>query len=428
MRLIVLMLLFPAVLAAQAAAVDTTIQPGHVDFSRYDQPSACWHAVRLASAVADRASVDSARYAPDGDSLPANVVAIARQCGARFTVGAVAPRELTSLAALSIAMGNDAQAAAAATRLGAVTRDPEERGWALLSVVQAYVDARPSRGASADQLIARLDSIGKPADAARGNAHLLLRTDAIARFDRPRWERESQAILALAQQMGPDAQGDLTQGAGGVIMDLLFAEVYQATPAAAIARTMQLVAASGFKYPSDSATVLLTLSSLLEPIGKPAPPVVTTHWYGPHGTNWWVPNKVSVAFATSGGIVDFRLQGVIRRLHAKYGDSLDIALLTRTAGFIGDSPPLEPAAEADSLRVLYQDVQHLPVTVAVGETPFHRLPAPDGRRIDDPPPPGVDAFAFPMLLVDQHGVVRQCAMISEAVLDAFVEDALHAKR
>jgi hypothetical protein len=67
-----------------------------------------------------------------------------------------------------------------------------------------------------------------------------------------------------------------------------------------------------------------------------------------------------------------------RRLAKRYGDSINITIMTQTQGYYNDSPPLTTSQEAARRAQYYRDELHMPVTVAVDTTSVRQLP--DGRR------------------------------------------------
>jgi len=122
------------------------------------------------------------------------------------------------------------------------------------------------------------------------------------------------------------------------------------------------------------------------------------------------PNDVS------GG---FGMHAMLRRLHAKFGDDLNITIMTRTYGFMGGSAPLSVAQEVDSIRHYYLDVHKLPVTVAVVETQFDRLP--DGRRIDRAmPAEQTMLYQFGAVLADRDGKTVAYGLSQEAAMATYI--------
>jgi hypothetical protein len=423
-------LLFPLALAAQLAApdstvMDTTIRPGHLDYSRYQTPSVCVQAALSEAGVAERARLDTARYAPERDTLPTPAVLAARRCGERFRVGDVPQRELLSLVQLSLMAGRDTVARAAADRWLSLIPDPDARGWAMYSLITTYVNMRPSRFAEAERVMARMDALGNAAIAARINAHGILLQDAEERFDVPRLEREAFAALRFDPQLVGEDRNDVIFGAGNAIFSILWAELYRA-PNAAVDHVMQAAHDAGYPWATDTVTVRQYMSTIIAPIGHAPPPLPATYWYGPHGqNNWPVPGTVSLIMpAPQPGAGSYQRYALIRRLHQKYGDALNITLMAKTVGYIHDSPPLEPAQEADSLRRYFQDYLGLPVTVGVEETAFQRLP--DGRRVNSPVPiETIGLYNFSPIVVDQQGNILVMGVQSQAGLEAFIDKALH---
>jgi len=422
--------LAPLTLAAQTpdaslAVMDTTIQPGQVDFSRYDTPSACAQTAAIAADVARRADVDTAIYDPDHDTVSSNAVDIARRCGAKFTPANVAQRELLSLVHLSLLAGHDDVARAAADRWASLVTDPNEKGWAMYSTVAAYVSAHPSRFVEAERVVARMDSMGTAAIAPRINAHSLLLVDAGQRFDVPRIEREAVATLKIDGLLAGEERNDVLYGAGNALFDILWAELYR-DPQHAVASVMQLAHSAGYRWATDTMTVKNYLTTIVTPIGHPPPGFTPKFWFGAHGTESWpVPGKVTMLLPEpSPGISGYRMYAIIRRLHKKYGDALNMTVMARTEGYIHDSSPLTPAQEADSLRSYYHDFLKLPVTVGVEEMPFQRLP--DGRRVNTATAMDqIQLYGFGPLLVDQSGNLVILGERSQAALEAFIDKALH---
>lgn len=410
--------------SAHAAAVfsDTTIQPGHLDFSRYDVPSRCVQAVQLATAVAQRTELDTGIYAPERDTLPTVAAEVARRCGEHFTAASVAPRELLSLVQLALAAKRDTVAYAAATRWTNSIADPNERAWAMYALVRAFTNAHPSRYVDAERIVARMDSMGKAGAAPRINAHGVLLQDAERRFDVPRLEREVFATLKANGLLVGEEENDVEFGSGNAIYVLLWAELYR-DPAHAVNNVMRLAHDAGYHWPSDTAEVRKNLSTITMPISHVPPPIVAKYWYGPHGTDTWsVPGKVTLLFAEPEP-GDYAHYALIRRLHQKYGDALNMMVVTKTVGYLHDSGPLEPAQEADSLRSYYFDYLKLPVTLAVEETPFHHLP--DGRRVNEPTSTSdVGLYGYSPILVNQSGQVIIFGEGTETPLEAFIDQAL----
>jgi hypothetical protein len=397
-----------------------------VDYSRYDIPSACVQAALSAGAVAERTAIDTTPYAPERDTLPTASIEAARQCGSRFVVDQVAPRELLSVVQLGLMTTDEKKANAAVDRMLSLTSDPAQRAWTLFSIFQAYFGARPMQLAKAKRVTARLDSLGAAAAVPAMNAHGMLLLDAQRRFDVTGMEREASAILHLDPFVNAPDRDDILYGSGNAAFALLSAELYR-SPQTAVAQTMRLVRATGYRWPSDSATTAAYLTAIISPIGRPAPALDAKYWYGPHGKNTWVvPGKASllVIVPDANEMPNYGQYTMLRKLHEKYGDALNITIMSRTVGYIHDSPPLEPAQEADSIRSYFQDFLKLPVTVGVIETPFHRLP--DGRRVNGPVPfEGQNVYMYGDVLADRSGNVLVIGESSQAGLEAYIDRTIH---
>lgn len=71
----------------------------------------------------------------------------------------------------------------------------------------------------------------------------------------------------------------------------------------------------------------------------------------------------------------------IRRIKEMYPD-IQVTIVTKTYGNLGDAPPLAPADEADTLAKYFLGFHRIPGTLVVSNTPFFRLAGLDNRRID----------------------------------------------
>jgi len=406
-----------------AAQTDTIIQPGHIDFSRYDTPSLCVAAVRSQAAVDARTQPDTAAYAPDTDSLPPRAAAVARACGKQFTPAGVAERELLNLTRLALLRGDAAVARSAADRWLAMVRGPAARGRALLALVDAYLTNRPMHRHEAEVLTARLDSLGPLAALSRDEAHGALWLDASLRFDVPRLTEHGVASLALDGHVPDIEKHDLTQGSGNIVYGLIDAEAYR-SPATTIERVMQFARQANYKFQGTPEEISGIIGGWISPIGQPVPPLPLPFWFGPHAdSSWAIPGKVSLVLVESPENFSYSHDfGLLHRLRARYGDALNITLVCKTKGYVRSSPPLEPAQEADSISNYFRKYLGLPVTVGVEQTPFERLP--DGRRVDGPAPTDAQGgrYGFGSVAADREGKgILMYGGADEAMLYAFLD-------
>lgn len=73
---------------------------------------------------------------------------------------------------------------------------------------------------------------------------------------------------------------------------------------------------------------------------------------------------------------------VLHRLAKKYPD-VEITIVSRTLGYVGDLGPLSPAEEAEKLRWWWLESHKLPASLVISETAYFNLPGLDRRRIDN---------------------------------------------
>ncbi len=76
---------------------------------------------------------------------------------------------------------------------------------------------------------------------------------------------------------------------------------------------------------------------------------------------------------------------LMNRLANRY-PNLEVVIVSRTMGYLGQEGPFEPKVEADMLKSWWLDNHKLPARLVIAETEFFRLPAPDNRRLDSQDP------------------------------------------
>lgn len=74
---------------------------------------------------------------------------------------------------------------------------------------------------------------------------------------------------------------------------------------------------------------------------------------------------------------------VLHRIARRYPD-VEITIVSRTLGYVGDLGPLSPAEEAEKLRWWWLDHHKLPASLVIAETGYFNMPGLDRRRLDNP--------------------------------------------
>jgi len=163
----------------------------------------------------------------------------------------------------------------------------------------------------------------------------------------------------------------------------------------------------------------------LEMYGKPAPPIIATHWFAQ-------PTPATVAPAELAGktgpaahlrmlndgkvhIIEYGFLGCpyspvaarqILRDWASFPPNVDIQYYLQTAGAWGGTL-VEPDIEAQHLYRHYAEVEqmHFPITIWAGA----KVPTPDGGMLPEPSPT-IAAYKFSgcptWVVVDGHGLIR----------------------
>lgn len=176
------------------------------DFTRYTDPLWCVAAARhtrdvLRGTLEAQAGFDTLQYMPERDTLPAEVVSVARECGAHFTVAGTAEQALPALFDLALLAGNDTLAHAVVARRAALASTDTARWQVLLWAITNYLDAAPARVAAAEALVTQLDQRESTALLARAHAHTALLEWGQRFGHRALVQREADRVIVLAERM-----------------------------------------------------------------------------------------------------------------------------------------------------------------------------------------------------------------------------------
>jgi hypothetical protein len=298
----------------------------------------------------------------------------------------VASSNLIDLMHLLLIAGNDDQARVAADRYVESVKDSIHRRWVLYDIDTTYLQARPMRLAAAEMITARLDSLGRAGALQRSMVHWLLLLDAQERWDVERYRHEALALLLIDSQLSDEDRTDReVELGGGGFTSLLAAELYQ-TPqdvSGAFDRVVRTAQSAGYQ---DIATLRTWLEGqpelqwMFAQHGRLVPTLQADYWTGIDSTarTWPVRGKVSIiANLREWQLTNPAWASSWRRIARKYGKAVNITFMYKTAGYIGDSPPLTPSQEVARISKLILDDLQLPVTLAIDTPSVQRLP--DGR-------------------------------------------------
>lgn len=429
----------------QLASITTdtgTFAEGHKDFQRYTTPGLCAAAAGLTAEVLrnDLAAVDvydTLRLLPDKDTLPAKARAVARACGAKFTLQNTPAADWPALFDVALLEGNDSLAQAVATRLIATAATPEARDTVLHTVFAAYLGTpvaglhrvEPARPTLAAALATTYHLGALPAgslDSTAVKAAIAWHADylqyGLATHTPALVDQELTQISALAHTFAharPSSKA--TAGIGRSLFAAYAAVMQQAVTvspdslhavAVRVQRDLQA-------FPSDSICApwggfgphcrtasLEMLAALLAPAfpqgsgwtaSAEAPwRLHAAFWFPPKGasaadTVFPVPGKVTLVVHNMQACsrdhewivwfsCDAKELDAVRRYVDRYGaQGLKVVIVSFTRGWSYLSRELTPVQEAARIRWYYQDFIGLPVTVAV-QVPTPEVRLPDGRR------------------------------------------------
>lgn len=392
----------------------------------------------LRRSLAAQESLDTLSAMPAQDTQPAGVTTLARACGARFRAAGTPAADLPDLFKLALREQDDTLALAVLARQMALAPTAAVRDALRMDAIEMMIGinkvetgrfhdivefedaAEPARLKGAEVLIAQIDALGPSARVAQMKVHaVLLSMLQASGVEGYRVRKEAERVIALWQKaagdqvqadMGgwtvqtayralvlqtflehPDSLPMLAQRARQDMSKIKDSKNFNKTrmdPATPIHAVLEQLAPEG--YTEEGWHELLTGQGDTSRASAPAFHLQADYWfpYPAHSRDTIVPvpGKVNLIVSGTGSAV----ASYVRKWLTQYGPhGLVVTIVGSTEGVFANwieaennndplGPPLPPAAEADSLRMVIQDVQRLPVTVAVQKNKF--VWRPDGKR------------------------------------------------
>ena len=381
---------------------------------------------------------------------PAEAVAIAKQCSARFVEAKVEIRDFAPAQRLFLAAGRDSDAAALVDRriAAAATASARDRSIVIDSAVTIYVNAKPSRLSAAEALLARrLHGTTDRVERLRTYASLLRASQMSG--DSARTARVAKWIVGIADSLTiAERQSEpyqkLGEGNGGDMLIYDALDELTGLPARLDSLRHGTEQYAALERALWSKATGERLNSLQIPVGQHPPPLTADFWYSsePAAKAHPTPGRTAlVLFLEHSDCIgsasdDDALESTqcamrlaeIRRLVKRF-PTLEINVVMSTHGQFMYLPP---PAVADEAALIHQwfDAYHVSNAVlGVTSTPYWRLPDPDGRRIDKPTP-NVDHYTFrkswrtgsgSMFLVDSDGKIANAWRFREKELGEYIE-------
>jgi hypothetical protein len=395
------------------------------------RPGACALVPRLVTHFLRREQPDTARYDFAADTTATAARDSARLCAARY--GATLNWwEIPHQVRVNLALGEDTRAGETASRYLASLADSsaEKNAWALYLMVADHLSAHPARTKAASEFLANLDRIGPKGVRAGVLAHSLMARSAHARWDDSTVRVEASRAIAQWKTLNPDDALGLTSTIVGAFALKAELELRAKGGDAARAvidsaqRTIPAVAAGPRQQ-------LAALARLYSVVGKKGAPVEASFWFKaanpgtprPHAGKVFI---ISEASHSCGASCRPRHQA-LGRLERRFRErGLEIINTTRTLGFVRDSAPVSPEAEAKYDSAYFLAQKEIPGSLAVYDTKFRRLP--DGRRVNEPTPQELNYRLATFTVVDRAGVIRYVALgwdpLIEVPLGTFIDRLL----
>jgi hypothetical protein len=340
--------------------------------------------------------------------LPPVVLRAARACATHFEPSTVPVGELRTAVRVYVMIDDTARTAQTMRRWLALKPDGFSRGRALFELMSAYFDARPLRAADMLATAARLDSLPRDADLWRVEANNLLAQYWTQHYNLQNIVRAGEAA-AKAYARLPASQTGVgyppvlfaTVWAGQALLD-----AYGPTVLDTIRRTAKATFHDATPEQIDEMVrTLIGSRAQVMKYGTVMPALDAAYKYDLDGRPQRpAPGHAMLLYRFDPNCETCQAHyAELRRLAARYGDTLEITLVAQTRGFLPGTGVLSPAEEAPAIRKYTRDILALPFGLLIEDVP--PLTAVDGRKF-----PGKTVFdqtyGDQVAILDREGKLR----------------------
>ena len=345
-------------------------------------------------------------------------VEAARNCAARFSIDKTPARDLLGLGQAYLGAEQLSQADSAFRRWLALlaSRPAGDRRWALVQIVNAYLDARPAYLIQAGTYIHLLDAMGPSAAPQRMMAHLAVMPLARHMDSVPLEAVHVTAAIRASREMRGDTAVrylGLSVNAYVWLTDLYGrqGEVAQALRMLDSAEVELRKWCGGVRFEERG--------NFTRPSwGQPAPPLQVTRWFNDStGGRRPALGRRSLIFfienAECSDVTCFAKYAMLRRLIARYPD-LDVTYVVATHGAY-HTQLLGPEEEMALDRRQLFDEHKLPGALAIWQTTARRRAVDHG--LEEGANPNEEDYRTAMgsnaaVLIDRRGIVRMVYQFS----------------
>jgi len=418
-RLGLVALAVPVVLGAQHAASssDSSSKKAPVTLADARTPQQCVEAVtteRSAGQAHVHTLPESERSAASA-RVSADYKAHAASCVKQFDVATAQAAQLPSLIQLYRAAALQPELRQAYERSVALAPDQAGRDQAYMDALDyyGYIMATPERVAVAEQLLARIDSMGPESVELKARAHAAM-SDAYPLTD-ARLQHHADAALAAARAIPDSLRARHRAYTSAMTMA---AETYAAAWKFDTAVAILTEAAASVRADSARAREVGTELRRFKLVGTRAPDIAAEHWLNVskdgsvshHTPARQAPleGKVTLVEFTSTSCVWCRVgYPIIRTLSDRYrGRGADVMFVGSVDGEIDGTPaPLDQELAYDKKYWVIDDSLSFPI----GIIDTHETKGADGKAYRPDPPlfsryelGGIPEYIF----VDRHGIIR----------------------
>jgi hypothetical protein len=296
-------------------------------------------------------------------------------------------------------------------------------------VVDVYAGAPQPKLAKAERYVAELDSMGTAAAVERMLAHKAMADQARFRDSVAMQETEITAAMKAMGEITGDLRKEYAPSAASVYQGLADLRARKGDGPGALAVV------------EEGRTLLVPLRPSVAPIfasmprwytliGKQAPAMQATQLFNASNTGTAAPGKPSLLIFVTHGCaplpVCYAGYATLKRIAAKYGDKVDVTLMTRTTGYYRNEL-IKPEAEMARVKEYFLEFLQLPGSLVVRKADFDKQD--DGRLIVRSSPNG-EANQLPggilmTYIVDKAGRIRLVVPTGRNT-EAIIDDVLQS--